>query len=179
MSRKQECASGAFPGECSKRRRRSKEKTGTAKQTDEGAGLGQVSFRRHLIRPFRATFPSRGDSPLCGVSPRKKYACGIFQGEWDNRRRQTTIKMASEADKRAGRLSSTALSNWPFSSVLRRDIGADLFQVVLAAHVGTQGLGDDDAAVGLEVVLQEGDEHTGRRHARCCSGCGPARCRSW
>ena len=50
-------------------------------------------------------FPSRGDSPLCWVSPRKKYACGIFQGEWDNRRRQTTIKMASGADKRVGRLS--------------------------------------------------------------------------
>ena len=32
-----------------------------------GAGLGQLSSRRHLIRltPF-GTFPSRGDSPLCG-----------------------------------------------------------------------------------------------------------------
>ena len=33
-----------------------------------------------------------------------------------------------------------------------------------AAHVGPQDLGDGDGAVGLEVVLQEGDEHTGRRH---------------
>ena len=53
----------------------------------------------------------------------------------------------------------------PYPSVLRRDIGADLFQVVLAAHVGTQHFGDDDAAVGLKVVLKEGDQHTGRRHA--------------
>ena len=30
----------------------------------------------------------------------------------------------------------------------------------LTAHVGTQHLGDDDAAVGLEVVLEERDEHT-------------------
>ena len=53
----------------------------------------------------------------------------------------------------------------PYPSVLRRDIGADLFQVVLAAHVGTQHFGDDDAAVGLKVVLKEGDQHTGRCHA--------------
>ena len=38
-------------------------------------------------------------------------------------------------------------------------------QLVLAAHVGTQDLGDQDGAVGLQVVLQEGNQHAGRRHA--------------
>ena len=34
-----------------------------------------------------------------------------------------------------------------------------------AAHVGLQDLGDGDRAVGLQVVLQEGDQHTRRCHA--------------
>ena len=33
-----------------------------------------------------------------------------------------------------------------------------------AAHIGLEDLGDHHAAVGLEVVLQEGDEHAGRGH---------------
>ena len=68
-----------------------------------------------------ATFPSRGDSPQCGVSPRKKYACGIFQGEWDKRRRRSTEKMASEAAKRAGRLSEvSALRQTPIYPVMKK-----------------------------------------------------------
>ena len=35
-------------------------------------------------------------------------------------------------------------------------------QHLSAAHVGPQDLGDLHSAVGLEVVLQEGDQHTGR-----------------
>ena len=35
----------------------------------------------------------------------------------------------------------------------------------LTAHVGAQHLGDDDAAVGLEVILKERDEHTRRGDA--------------
>ena len=38
-------------------------------------------------------------------------------------------------------------------------------QLVLAAHVGAQDLGDGDGAVSLQVVLQEGDQHTRRGHA--------------
>ena len=34
-----------------------------------------------------------------------------------------------------------------------------------AAHVGLQDLGDGDAAVGLQMVLEECDEHTRRSHA--------------
>ncbi len=30
----------------------------------------------------------------------------------------------------------------------------------LAAHVGLEDLGDQHAAVGLKIVLEEGDEHT-------------------
>ena len=41
-----------------------------------------------------------------------------------------------------------------------------------AAHVGPQDLRDGDAAVGLEVVLQEGDEHPGRRHHGVVQGVG-------
>ena len=36
-------------------------------------------------------------------------------------------------------------------------------QLVLAAHVGAQDLGNEHAAVGLQIVLQERDEHTRRR----------------
>ena len=32
----------------------------------------------------------------------------------------------------------------------------------LAAHVGAQDLGDGDAAIGLQVVLEESDQHTRR-----------------
>ena len=32
--------------------------------------------------------------------------------------------------------------------------------MILAAHVGTQDLGNIDAAVGVQVVLEERDEHT-------------------
>ena len=41
-----------------------------------------------------------------------------------------------------------------------------LFDKLFAAHIHPKGFGDADAAVGLEVVLQEGDEHTGRSHHR-------------
>ena len=41
-----------------------------------------------------------------------------------------------------------------------------------AAHVGLQHLGDGHAAVGLEVVLQEGDQHTRRRDAGVVQGVG-------
>ena len=34
-----------------------------------------------------------------------------------------------------------------------------------AAHVGLQDLGDGDAAVGLQMILEECDEHTRRSHA--------------
>ena len=34
-----------------------------------------------------------------------------------------------------------------------------------AAHVGLQDLGDGDTAVGLQMVLEECDEHTRRSHA--------------
>ena len=48
-----------------------------------------------------------------------------------------------------------------------------LFDKLFAAHIHPKGFGDADAAVGLEVVLQEGDEHTGRSHHRVVEGCGP------
>ena len=35
-----------------------------------------------------------------------------------------------------------------------------LFEVILAAHVRTKDLGNIDAAVGVQVVLEERDEHT-------------------
>ncbi len=38
----------------------------------------------------------------------------------------------------------------------------------LAAHVGLQDLGDGDAAVSLQVVLEEGDQHARRGDDRCC-----------
>ena len=41
-----------------------------------------------------------------------------------------------------------------------------------AAHVGLQDLGDGDAAVGLQMVLQEGDQHTRRSHAGVVQGVG-------
>ena len=47
-----------------------------------------------------------------------------------------------------------------------------LFEVILAAHVRTQDLGNIDAAVGVQVVLEEGDEHTRAERRRCCSACG-------
>lgn len=34
-----------------------------------------------------------------------------------------------------------------------------------AAHVGLQDLGDGDTAIGLQMVLEECDEHTRRSHA--------------
>ena len=45
-------------------------------------------------------------------------------------------------------------------------------QNFLAAHVGTQHLGDGDGAVGLQVVLQEGDQHTGGSHHGVVQGVG-------
>ena len=47
-----------------------------------------------------------------------------------------------------------------------------LFDLGLAAHVRLEDLGDLHAAVGLEVVLQQGDEHAGRRHAGVVEGVG-------
>ena len=41
-----------------------------------------------------------------------------------------------------------------------------------AAHVGLQHLGDGDAAVGLQMVLEECDEHTRRSHAGVVQGVG-------
>ena len=41
-----------------------------------------------------------------------------------------------------------------------------------AAHVGLQDLGDGDAAVGLQMVLEECDEHTRRSHAGVVQGVG-------
>ena len=41
-----------------------------------------------------------------------------------------------------------------------------------AAHVGLQDLGDGNAAVGLQVVLQECDQHTRRCHAGVVQGVG-------
>ena len=41
-----------------------------------------------------------------------------------------------------------------------------------AAHVGLQHLGDGDAAVGLQMVLEECDEHTRRSHAGVVQGMG-------
>ena len=43
-------------------------------------------------------------------------------------------------------------------------------QFFRAAHVGAEDLGDYHRAVGLEVVLQEGDEHPGRSHAGVVEG---------
>ena len=45
-------------------------------------------------------------------------------------------------------------------------------QLFLAAHVGTQHLGDGDGAIGLQVVFQEGNEHTGRSHTGVVEGVG-------
>ena len=42
----------------------------------------------------------------------------------------------------------------------------------LAAHVGAQDLGDGDAAIGLQVVLEESDQHTRRGHAGVVQGVG-------
>ena len=39
-------------------------------------------------------------------------------------------------------------------------------QALFAAHIRLQGLGHQHAAVCLQVVLQEGDEHSGGRHHR-------------
>ena len=39
-----------------------------------------------------------------------------------------------------------------------------------AAHVGLQHLGDGHGAVGLQVVLQECDQHTRRCHAGVVQG---------
>ena len=47
-------------------------------------------------------------------------------------------------------------------------------QDFLAAHVGLEDLGDLHAAVGLEIVLQQGDEHPGRGHAGVVEGMGQA-----
>ena len=41
-----------------------------------------------------------------------------------------------------------------------------------AAHVGLQHLGDGHGAVGLQVVLQECDQHTRRCHAGVVQGVG-------
>ena len=40
----------------------------------------------------------------------------------------------------------------------------------LAAHVRTQGLRNANGAVGVQVVLQERDQHAGRRHAGVVEG---------
>ena len=41
-----------------------------------------------------------------------------------------------------------------------------------AAHVGLQHLGDGHGAIGLQMVLQEGDQHTRRSHAGVVQGVG-------
>ena len=46
------------------------------------------------------------------------------------------------------------------------------YQGFLAAHVGPQGLGDADAAIGLEVVFQESNEHPGRGDDGVVEGVG-------
>ena len=58
------------------------------------------------------------------------------------------------------------LSFFPQPDLFRR------YQGFLAAHVGPQGLGDADAAIGLEVVFQEGNEHPGRGHHGVIEGVG-------
>ena len=45
-------------------------------------------------------------------------------------------------------------------------------QALCAAHIRLQGLGHQYAAVCLQVVLQEGDEHSGGRHHRVVQGVG-------
>ena len=47
-----------------------------------------------------------------------------------------------------------------------------LLDFALAAHIHPQRFGDADAAVGLQVVLQEGDQHTGRGHTGVVEGVG-------
>ena len=41
-----------------------------------------------------------------------------------------------------------------------------------AAHVGLQHLGDGHGAIGLQMILQEGDQHTRRSHAGVVQGVG-------
>lgn len=41
---------------------------------------------------------------------------------------------------------------------------------VVAAHIRPQGLGDQHGAIGLKVVLQEGDQHPGRGHTGVVQG---------
>ncbi len=45
-------------------------------------------------------------------------------------------------------------------------------QHLSAAHVGLEHGGDLHGAVGLQVVLQEGNEHAGRRHHGVVQGVG-------
>ena len=45
-------------------------------------------------------------------------------------------------------------------------------QALFAAHIRLQGLGHQHTAVCLQVVLQEGDEHSGGRHHRVVQGVG-------
>ena len=42
----------------------------------------------------------------------------------------------------------------------------------LAAHIHLEGLGDFDGAVGLEIIFQESNEHTGRRNYGVIQGMG-------
>ena len=42
-----------------------------------------------------------------------------------------------------------------------------------AAHIRLQHFGDGHGAVGLQMVLQEGDQHTRRCHAGVVQGVGP------
>ena len=43
-------------------------------------------------------------------------------------------------------------------------------QSFCAAHVGPQDLWNQHSAVGLEIVLQKGDQHSGRGHASVVQG---------
>ena len=42
----------------------------------------------------------------------------------------------------------------------------------LSSHIGLEDLGDFYAAIGLEIVFQEGDEHAGRGHTGVVEGVG-------
>ena len=44
--------------------------------------------------------------------------------------------------------------------------------MIFSAHVHAEGFGDADGAVGLEIVLKEGDQHTGRSHHGVVQGVG-------
>ena len=44
--------------------------------------------------------------------------------------------------------------------------------MILAAHVHAQGFGNADGAILLQVILQEGNEHPGRRHHGVVQGVG-------